>query len=42
MEVNVCIGLGIFPYGKLKEGKRRSWFRHGSMNEGCRGLLWKH
>ena len=42
MEVNVRIGLGIFPYGKLKEGKRRGWFRHGSMNEGCRGLLWKH
>lgn len=35
MEVNGRVGLGIFPYGKLKKGKRKSWFRHGSMNEGA-------
>lgn len=42
MEVNGRVGLGVFPYGKLREGKRKSWFRHRSMNEGCRELLWKH
>lgn len=38
MEVDGRVGLGVFPYGKLKEGKRKSWFRHRSMNEGVKGV----